>query len=385
MFKGGLLYPPARPVVARAGRLRIGFVSGDFHEHPVGYFLEGVLQHLDRSAFELFAYPTAAKHDALSARIRPKFTGWHLIKGLSYEGAARQIRADGIDILIDLAGHSGDNRLPLFALRPAPVQVSWLGYFASTGVDEIDYVLVDEASVPAGLERHFSEKAWRLPETRLCYTPPTDNVVPAVAPLPALTRGHVTFGCFQRFQKISDATLSAWRPVFGALPDARLLLQSQQCVNPVFVERMLARLAAVGIAADRVSTRPAAPRSAYMAAYGQIDIALDTFPYTGGTTTCEALWMGVPTLTLRGDSMLARQGAALLSVAGLEEWIAEDPDEFASKAVAFASDTAALSLLRTSLREQVRASPLFDTALFAQRLEHALRAIWNEKATGSVG
>lgn len=376
----GLLDPPARPAVDRSRPLRIGFVSGDFHGHPVGYFLEGILGHLDLGRFELFAYPTVAKFDALSARIRPRFKHWQLIKGKSDEAAARLIRDDAVDILIDLAGHSGDNRLPMFALRPAAVQISWLGYFASTGVADMDYILVDERCVPLGQERYLSEKAWRLPDTRLCYTPPPGDVGPPVAPLPALARKHITFGCFQRFQKISDAVLATWGQVFRAVPNARLLLQCQQCVNPVFVERMLARLDAVGIAADRVWTRPPAPHAEYLQSYAQVDIALDTFPYNGGTTTCEALWMGVPTLTLCGESMLARQGAALMSAAGLATWVAMDEQEFVQKAVEFASDTASLASLRASLREQVRSSPLFDTALFAKRLEQALTAIWHESA-----
>jgi protein O-GlcNAc transferase len=376
----GLLDPPSRLAADRTGPLRIGFVSGDLHGHPVGYFLEGVLRHLDPSRFELFAYPTIAKFDALSARIQPLFKGWHLIKGMTDAVAARLIRDDAIDILIDLAGHTGDNRLPMFALRPAPVQISWLGYFASTGVAEMDYILVDEACVPAGQECYLSEKAWRLPDTRLCYTPPPGDVAPPVTPLPALARGHITFGCFQRFQKISDAVLATWGQVFLALPDARLLLQCQQCVNPMFVERMLDRLDAVGIAADRVWTRPAAPHSEYLQSYAQVDIALDTFPYNGGTTTCEALWMGVPTLTLCGDSMLARQGAALMGAAGLSDWVAANAQEFVQKAAEFAGDPESLARLRASLRERVRSCPLFDTALFAKRLEQALADIWQESA-----
>src|SRR5439155_7194329 len=208
------------------------------------------------------AYPTVTKEDELSARIKPLFKRWHLIKGQSDLDAARAIRDDRIDILIDLAGHTGNNRLAVFALRPAPVQITWLGYFASTGVSEIDYIFADAMCVPPGNEHMLSEKVWRLPDTQLCYTPPADQATPAVAPLPALSRGHITFGCFQRFPKISDAVLELWGRVFEAVPKARLLLQSHQSGRPVFIAQMLQRLAGVGIAADRVWIRPPAHRAA---------------------------------------------------------------------------------------------------------------------------
>ena len=287
---------------ASGGRLRVGFVSGDLRTHPVGFFLEGILQHLDPSKFELFAYPTIAKADELTARIRPRFSRWHLLKGQTDEAAAQAIRADQIDILLDLAGHTGDNRLPVFGLRPAPVQVSWLGYFASTGVSAMDYVLADDVCVPLGSEHFFTEKVWRLPQTRLCFTPPTDGTTPNVSALPALERGYITFGCFQRLPKITDSVLGLWQQVFAALPDARLLLQSHQTGRPLYVEQILTRLARVGIHADRVTVRGPAHRSAYLQSYAKVDMVLDTFPYTGGTTTCEALWMGVPTVTLTGET-----------------------------------------------------------------------------------
>jgi len=342
-LKRGLLEPPPAPSDAPAKRLRVGFVSGDLVAHPVGYFLEGILHHLEGSDLDLFAYPTIAKEDDLSRRIRPRFKRWQMLKGLSDEAAARAIRADAIDILIDLSGHTAHTRLPMFALRPAPVQISWLGYFASTGVSEIDYILADPLCVPEGEERFMREKVWRLPETRLCYTPPPERSTPVVAPLPASSRGHITFGCFQRFPKISDAVLALWGDVFRAIPQARLLLQSHQSARPVFIQQMQQRLAAVGIAAERIWILPPAERIEYLRTYGEVDIVLDTFPYNGGTTTCEALWMGVPTLTLRGETMLARQGAALLTAGGLADWVATDRGEFVSKAAAFAGDVPGLS------------------------------------------
>ena len=368
--------PFATPAPAEGRRLRIGFVSGDLRSHPVGYFLEGILHHLDASKLELFAYPTIAKEDELTVRIKPLFKGWTLLKGLSDEAAARAIRADRIDVLLDLAGHTGDNRLPVFGWRPAPVQVSWLGYFASTGISAMDYVLADDICVPFGNDHLFTETVWRLPQTRLCFTPPAAGSTPDVSALPALQRGHITFGCFQRLPKINDNVLALWQRVFETLPSARLLLQSHQTGRPIYIEKILARLATFGISPDRVTVRGPAHRNAYLQSYAEVDIVLDTFPYTGGTTTCEALWMGVPTLTLAGESMIARQGAALLSAAGLSEWVAEAPEEYVRKAVEFAGDVRSLARLRASLRDRLPASTLFDVRLFAGRLEQALARIW---------
>ncbi|MES2991035.1 MAG: tetratricopeptide repeat protein [Pseudomonadota bacterium] len=361
-------------------RLRIGFVSGDLRGHPVGYFLEGVLRCLDLTQFELFAYPTIAKHDELTARIRPLFAGWRLLKGLDDAAAAKAIRADGIDILLDLAGHSGENRLPLFGLRPAPVQVSWLGYFASTGVSAIDYVLADDVCVPPGSEQFFTERVWRLPETRLCFTPPAEGSTPEVTALPALRNGHITFGCFQRLPKINDAVLDVWGRVFAALPNARLLLQSHQTGRPLYAEQISARLEAAGISRDRATVRGPAPRDSYLESYGEVDIVLDTFPYTGGTTTCEALWMGVPTITLTGESMIARQGVAMMSAARLPDWVAADAGQYVGKAVAFGTAVDELAQLRATLRQRIQGTPLFDIQLFAHRLGAALTGIWREHA-----
>jgi len=300
------------------------------------------------------------------------------------EAAARRIRADEIDILIDLAGHSAENRLGVFAYRPAPLQITWLGYFASTGVDAIDYILADESCVPPGNEAQFSERVWRLPQTRLCFTPPEGDAAPAVDPLPALQRGVVTFGCFQRLPKITDDVIRLWGEVLGRLPGSRLLIQSVQTGRAKAVEQTLARLARVGITADRVSIRGPVSRDAYLKAYAEVDIVLDTFPFPGGTTTCEALWMGVPTLTLCGETMISRQGETMMRAAGLPEWVAVDPGDYVRKAVQFASDLPALARLRESMRNQVAGSALFDVRLFARRFEDALAMIWREQVVADA-
>ncbi len=359
----------------RPERLRVGLVSGDLREHPVGHFLEALLAPLAAGRIELIAYPTHHRHDALSARIRPHFAAWTPLTGLNDAQAAQRIQADGVHVLIDLAGHTAHNRLPLFAFKPAPVQASWLGYFATTGVAEMDWLIADHTGVPAGGEAHFSERVWRLPHTRLSFTPPRG--APDVAPLPALARGHVTFGCFQSLAKVGDAVLATWAAILAALPGARLRLQCKQLGDEAVVRALRDRLGALGIPPERLDLHRQMPREAYLAAHAEVDLLLDTFPYPGGTTTCEALWMGVPTLTLAGDRLLARQGASLLHAAGLPGWVAQDRGDYVARAIALASDLDGLVRLRAGLREQVRRSPLFDAESFARDLEAALWGMWS--------
>lgn len=358
--------------------LRVGLVSGDLGMHPVGYFLENIVAHLDPKKIVLIAYATAHGEDALTARISPKFAAWRVIADMNDAQAAEQIGADQVDILIDLAGHTAYNRLPLFALKPAPLQVSWLGYWASTGVMQIDYLLADPVSVPPALASQFCETIWRLPHTRLCFSPPTD--APAVAPAPAIENGFVTFGCFQRTSKITPAMLQLWSRILAALPQARLRLQSKQLAHAGECDAFYARLLAAGIAADRIILVGPMSRAAYLAAHAEVDIILDTAPFPGGTTTCEALWMGVPTLTLDGETMLARQGTSLLTAAGLADWIAPDENDYVALAVRMGADLPALPALRSTLRDRVRNSPVTDAARFAKDLEAALSGMWKNNS-----
>ena len=357
--------------------LRVGMVSGDLRTNPVGYFLEAVLEHINPARLQLVAYTTTRREDALTTRIKPKFTAWHSIAGLGDEAAAGKIHQDQMHILIDLAGHTVNNRLPLFAWKPAPVQLSWLGYFASTGVGAIDYLLADRASIADAEPAPFTEQVWTLPDTRLCFTPPAG--APDVAPMPALHNGYITFGCFQRLAKLNDEVLRLWGRVMHALPDSRLRLQMIEMRWPAAREKLLKRLARAGIAPERATIHPEAPRDAYLAAHTEVDLILDTFPFPGGTTTCEALWMGVPTLTLRGASLLARQGASLLGCAGLHGWIAEDKNDYVARATAHATDIAMLAALRAGLRAQTRQSPLCDAARFTSNLQVALLGMWQQR------
>jgi hypothetical protein len=362
---------------AKPERLRIGFVSGDLRQHPVGHFLEGVLAHIDPQRLELFAYPTHNQTDELTARIKPHFAAWTPLLGLNDETAARRIQADGVHILIDLSGHTAHNRLPLFAWKPAPVQVSWLGYFATTGVAEMDYFIADPHTLPAGEERQFTETVWRLPDTRLCFTAPDADV--AIAELPALANGYITFGCFNSLTKINDRVIVLWARLLDAVPGSRLMLKAKQLKEALVQDKMRERFAAHGVSADRLLLEGPEARAEYLAAYNRIDIALDPFPFTGGTTTAECLWMGVPVLTLAGDRLVSRQGVGLLANAGLPDWIATDADDYVSKAVLHASNPQALAALRRSLRQQVLASPVFDGERFARHLENALQDMWEER------
>lgn len=359
-------------------RLRIGLVSGDLGQHPVGFFLQNVLAGLDPNAVELFAYATVERKDALNDHFHRSIPHWlepRVTHKMSDEALARQIRADGIDVLVDLAGHTANNRLSVFAWKPAPVQVSWLGYLGTTGLAAMDYILADPWALPAGEEDQFTETPWRLPETYICFSPPDLPV--EVAPLPALNKGHVTFGCFNNLNKITDDVVACWARVLQAVPEGRLFLKTKNLGVPEVREQLLGRFARHGIDAERFVIEGQFPtHEAHFQAYNQVDIALDPFPYPGITTTMEALWMGVPVLALRGDRFISHQGETILHNAGLPDWIAADTDDYVAKAAAFARDTKTLATLRAGLRERLLASPLCDAFRFARNLEAAVRGMW---------
>ncbi len=360
-------------------RLRVGIVSGDLKTHPVGYFLESMLRHLNPARIELVAYTTQPLEDELTQRIKPRFARWQSLVGMSDSAAAQRIHQDQLHVLIDLAGHTAHNRLPVFAWQPAPVQVSWLGFFASTGVIGMDYIIADPLSVPIQNRAHFTEAVWYLPETRLCFTPPAPDLAQELTSLPALNNGYITFGCFQKLVKINDEVLTLWGRIFQALPHARLRLQSKQMNCALAREQLLQRLSSFGIARQQVWIAGEVPREAYLAAYGEVDIILDTFPFNGGTTTCEALWMGVPTLTLAGDTLLSRQGLSLLTGVGLHDWIALTKDDYVNKALSHAQDLASLTQLRMRLRTMMLNSVLVDAPRFAHHFEQALFGMWQQK------
>jgi predicted O-linked N-acetylglucosamine transferase (SPINDLY family)/GT2 family glycosyltransferase len=357
-------------------RLRIGLMSGDLRQHPVAYFLENWAKNVDFSQFELIAYLTDIREDAFTGRLKPNFAHWKSLVGLTDQAAAELIHQDGIDILLDLSGHTSGNRLQILAWKPAPIQVSWLGYFATTGMKSVDYFIADEVGVPAAHYAHFVEKIKYLPDTRLCFTAP--HVAVDVSALPALTNDYITFASFQTLAKAGDDVLAIWAAVMLALPNAKLRWQCKSFGDADVTADMVTRFAKLGVSADRLTLLGSVSREAYFVAHHEVDVILDTFPYPGGTTTCEALWMGVPTLTLAGDSLIARQGASMLSAAGLADWVAETKDEYLDKALSLCSDLNQLANLRAGLRAQALASPLFDAERFAKNMETALWEMWHE-------
>jgi predicted O-linked N-acetylglucosamine transferase (SPINDLY family)/predicted SAM-dependent methyltransferase len=360
----------------REGRLRIGYLSPDFQRHPVARFIEPVLAAHDRSKFHVFCYSNVSHPDEATERFRSLCEEWRDIAALTDSQAAERMRFDGIDILIDLAGHTGGGRPYLLARKPAPVQATWLGYPNTTGLAAIDYRLTDARADPPGeSDRFHTEKLVRLAAGFLCYLPPADS--PEVAPPPAAKSGCVTFGSFNFLAKAMPAMVPLWARLLQALPDAKLLVKSYGLSAQSARDALVAQFAARGVKAERlIVLGPEDSATGHLARYGDVDIALDCFPYNGTTTTCEALWMGVPVITLAGKSHVARVGSSLLSRAGLEDLVAESPQEYLDKAIALANDAARRSELRSTLRSRLRASPLLDAAAFTRGLESAYTQMW---------
>lgn len=360
--------------------IRIGLVSGDFCAHPVGYFIEGMLTELASDAIgrlEIFCYTSSTRTDALTDRIKASCHGWRSAAGLSDEHLADQIRKDGIDILIDLSGHTTHNRLAMFAWKPAPIQATWLGYLGTTGVGAIDYLIADSWTLPADEEIHFSEKIWRLPDTYICLPPPEINV--QVSAPPVINNGFITFGCFNNLAKINPAVVALWARILTSVPESRLFLKAKQFKESSAKQEFFERFAAHGIGPQRLIFEDMVPtRADNFLTYQRVDIALDPFPYPGITTTAESLWIGVPVLTLAGKSFLSRQGVGLLMNTGLSDWIASDADDYVAKAVSHATDIQGLTDLRRRLRSTVAAAPIFDVPRFARHFEAALRGMWTQ-------
>jgi protein O-GlcNAc transferase len=375
-------YTHAHAVPSPSRPIRVGLVSGDFCLHPVGFFLESILAIVDSDQLEFHAFSNRDRNDSLAIELRRKFASWTTIKGMDDATAARTIYDSKLDLLIDLSGHTNHNRLCLFSWRPAPVQATWLGYWASTGVAEIDYVLTDRHTVTASMVDAFTENTWCLGDTRLCFTLPTAayDLIPSDSP--ATIKKRITFGCYQPLRKLTDTVFETWGEIFKQLPQARLRLQGSNFTNNETKASILSRLRQFGISEDRIFLFDGMRRIDYLKSYEQVDIVLDSFPYPGGTTTCDALWMGVPTVTLAGTTMLSRQGAGMMLCAGLSDWVANDVEQYVAIAVKYANNIPNLERIRKSLRRQVLQSPLFDAPAFAKNLETSLRAMVLDKLGG---
>jgi protein O-GlcNAc transferase len=366
----GLIAPQER-APDRQGRLRLGFVSPDLGRHPVGYFLVRVMEHLKQQGLELICYSNRNGKDDLTQRFQSAATHWRDVAYTSDEQLAEQIRADQIDVLFDLAGHTAKNRLLVFARKPAPVQITWIGYEGATGLAAMDFLLADRHVVPAGAEQYYREQVLRMPDGYLCYEPPQS--APVAGPLPSLQRGYATFGSFNNLAKITPEVVAVWAAILRRASTARLVLKYRGLEDQSVRRRYLDLFAAHDVGAERLELLPWTSYQEYLATYQQVDLALDPFPFSGSATTCDALWMGVPVVTCPGTTFASRHSLSHLTNVGLTETIAGTFDEYVELAVRLAGDLPRLAGIRARLREQMLASPLCDGRRFAANLMRVLR------------
>ena len=370
--------PIARPAGDRdrSRKLRIGFVSADLYRHPVGWLGAGALAAHDPASIDVVVYANQTAADALTNRLRARVTAWVPILGQDDATVAARIVADHIDILVDLSGHTAGNRLGVFARRPAPVQVAWLGYVGTTGLPTMDAVLLDSDHVAPGAQAWFSERIRCLPTIRFCYCPAAD--APAPAAPPSLRHRFVQFGSFNNTAKLNDGVIALWSRVLHAVPDSHLLLKWRTLADRSQQDRLSECFAAHGIAGNRLAFEGHEPHDRMLRRYADIDIALDPFPFGGGLTTCEALWMGVPVVTLAGMRVASRQSHAVLRAIGHAEWSARSADDYVALASALAGDEPGRTQVRTQLRAEMRGSVLCDASTFMRALEAEFRAMWLE-------
>jgi predicted O-linked N-acetylglucosamine transferase (SPINDLY family) len=355
-------------------RLRIGYVSGDFRNHAVTFFIEPILASHDKSQVEIYCYYNHTRHDSHTERIAAYADHWLVCSWMSDEALADRIRADGIDILVDLSGHTAYNRLPMFARKPAPLQATWIGYAGSTGITAMDYRITKAGMDPPGLtERYHSETLLRLPDTGVAYRPADD--CPLVNPLPALTSGEFVFASLNNPIKTNPSVVELWARILNALPHARLMLGSM--TDSGTRQRVIDQFGQAGVATDRLILQPRMSLNDYLALHHKIDLALDPFPYNGGTTTMHALWMGVPVITLAGEHTVSRCAVSLLSRVGLDEFITHNEEDYFQLAVRMAQDLPGLDRIRQFLRERMSTSN-HGPQTVTRHLETAYRDIWRK-------
>jgi len=371
----GTIVPLRRPAnqAVPDRKLRVGYISNNFRNQAVSLFMLPILQHHDRSVVETFCYSDVAVPDDTTARFQRYASQWRDSAVLSDEQLARQIREDRIDILVELTGHIGKGRLPVLAYRPAPVQISYIGYQGTTGVSAVDYVLTDDWADPPGVaEANYIEKPYRLPGSFFVYEPPA--LAPLVGPLPASSNGYITFGCQNAVQKVSPRAVKLWSRVMSAVPDSKLMLMTTHCTETN--RRLLTQFAESGITADRVQLVPRTGPGQYYRRYNAIDIALDPVPFNGHTTTCDAAWMGCPTVTLSGQIYAHRFGGSVLRNLDLADLVTETEDTYVDAAVKLANDRERLAALRSNLRFVMQRSLITDGKRFTANLESAYRQMW---------
>jgi protein O-GlcNAc transferase len=354
--------------------LRVGFVSADFFKHPVGYFLIRAFEAIDRALYPTIAYSNRQHADDLNARFKAAAGLWREVRHLSDDALAEQIRIDEVDILIDLAGHTAYNRLPVFARKPAPIQITWIGYEGGTGLGAMDYLLADDHLIPPGTQEHCS--VLRLPDSYLCYDPPAE--APPVSPPPAEKNGYVTFGSFNNQVKVNPQVVAVWAEILKRLPTSRLVLKYMGLNDTGTRKRYAEMFASHGIAADRLDLLGWSPAAEMLGEYRRVDIALDPFPFVGGATTCHALWMGVPVLTWPGETFAGRHSLSFLTSLGLTQTVAKDRQHYVALAAELANDVPRLARWRQEMRQRMLGSVLCDGPRLARHLETALRRVWRK-------
>jgi predicted O-linked N-acetylglucosamine transferase (SPINDLY family) len=364
-------------------KLRIGLLSNTLRRHPVGWLTLGGIERLDRAEFDVICFGRYEQSDVLAQRYAARALEWHAIEGMSDIDAADFVSRQSIDILIDMGGFGDAGRIQVAAFKPAPVQMKWVGSQCSTtGLREIDWMITDQWETPAGFERFYSERLLRLPDGYVCYMPPDYAPTPSI--LPALSAGHVTFGCFNNVTKLSDKTLLLWKQILSRVPTSRIVLRCPQFSQEVIVEMFMRRWARFGIDSARLTILGRTAHPDFIAGYRAIDIALDPVPYCGGLTTCEALYMGVPVVTYAGEFFAARHSVSHLSNVGLHDWVTVSADDYVERAVTAANNIQGLATIRDGLRSQMLASPLCDAPRFGRNLGDALRQAWRSACTDAA-
>jgi len=358
-------------------KLRIGFLSGDFREHPVGFFLLDTLNHLENENLELIAYSNSQTKDNLSVKLKSHFTKWREITDLDDVEVINQIREDGIHILFDLSGHSANNRLSIFVNKPAPLQVSWAGYLASTGIPEIDYIIGDPHVTPPESKEHFVEEILRLPNIWCSFSKP-DFKIEKIETIPALKNGFVTFGSFNNPNKLNEKVINSWAKILYTVPDSRLILKNGMFRYKLLKEKIIYLFKKHHINIDRLILEGDSPRKELLENYNKIDIALDPFPYSGGTTSMEAIWMEVPVLTKKGSTFISRSTESINYNCGLSNWVAIDENEYIAKAIEFSGNLELLSETKKNLKRRAHNSPLFNASLFAEHFKDNVWQIWKK-------
>ncbi len=362
-------------------RIRIGYVSGDFHTHPVGYFLLQVLKAHNRSSVEVICYSNGVRTDAMTGQLRDASDHWRSIAGMNDEAAEAMIRADAIDVLIDLSGHTAHGRLPLFARRPAPVLASWLGYVATTGLPAIDYLITDPETAPPGSEVLFTETLLRSPRGRFCYAPP--GYAPEVSEPPSSRGAPVVFGSFNDTLKITPRVVRLWAAVLAAVPESRLMLKWRSLDDEGVRGRFMELFGRAGVDSSRLELRGYSPHPEMLAQYAEVDVALDPLGFSGGMTTCEALFMGIPVVTLPEEKPASRQTLSFLTQLGMTELVAASEAHYVSLAASLARDPERLKHLRASLRPRMQSSPVCQPALFTATHEGLIRRMWRDWCDGA--